>query len=70
MSDPRLVESQSCTAQEWEVLSMIKVGPGVPAVVTYSPETGWSVGTRPEDVERRICGHGLRAGQEDADSIR
>lgn len=45
----------TCTAEEACVLSMIKAWPGTPAVVTYSPEHGWSVGTRPEDVDRYLC---------------
>lgn len=44
---------RSCTADEAEVLSMIRAWPGVPAIVTHSPECGWSVSTLPEDVERR-----------------
>ncbi len=43
----------SCTREEAEVLSMIKVWPGVPAIVTYLPGGHWSVSTSPEDVERR-----------------
>ena len=43
----------TCTAEEAAVLSMIKAWPGVPAIVTYSREGGWSVGTSPEEVERR-----------------
>ena len=31
---------------------MIKAWPGVPAIVTYSPESGWSVGTDPKEYER------------------
>jgi hypothetical protein len=49
---PRAIPHQPlpCTAQEACVL--IKAWPGIPAVVTYSPEHGWSVGTRPGNVDR------------------
>jgi hypothetical protein len=45
---------RSCTREEALVLEMIKVWPGVPAIVTYSPPEGWSVGTHPDDVERYL----------------
>ena len=44
-------QTSTCTAEEAEVLSMVKCWPGIPAVVTYSPEEGWSVGTRIEDID-------------------
>lgn len=43
----------ACTREEADVLSMIKAWPGVPAIVTYSPEEGWCVATDPAEVERR-----------------
>ena len=43
----------ACTAEEAEVISMIKIWPGVPAIVTYSEGGGWSVRTDPADVKRR-----------------
>ena len=51
MTEADRKQSKTCTAAEAAVLSMIKVWPGVPAIVTYSPEKGWSVGTHPKDVE-------------------
>jgi hypothetical protein len=44
--------SHACTRDEALVLDMIKFWPDVPAIVTYSPADGWSVGTHPDDVER------------------
>ena len=43
----------TCTRGEADVLAMIKVWPGVPAIVTYLPDGSWSVSTSPEDVQRR-----------------
>jgi hypothetical protein len=42
----------ACTRAEADVLSMIKSWPGTPAIVTYSPEEGWTVSTSPRDIER------------------
>lgn len=33
---------------------MVKAWPGVPAIVTFSAEEGWTVGTHPDDVKRHL----------------
>ena len=53
MSQKKNVPMNTCTRDEAAVLSMIKVWPDIPAIVTYSRESGWFVSTSPEDVERR-----------------
>ena len=50
---------RTCSAEEAAVLSMIKSWPDIPAIVTYSRESGWSVSTSPEDVERRFTAQGF-----------
>lgn len=45
----------SCSIEKATVLSMVKAWPGVPAIVTYTPETGWSVGTRAEDAAQHLA---------------
>lgn len=54
MAGPREKRTHTCTTAEADVLSMIRVWPGIPAIVTYSTEGGWTVATSEENVERRL----------------
>ena len=48
-----------CTAQEAAVIDSIKAWPGVPAIVTFWPETGWSVRTREADTQQYYQANGI-----------
>ena len=53
MPETKNVPMSTCTRDEAAVLSMIKVWPDIPAIVTFSSDGKWSVSTLPEDVTRR-----------------
>lgn len=51
-------DSCVCSPEERTVLDMVRCWPGIPAIVTYDPERGWSVGTSESDVQSRLCAMG------------
>lgn len=57
--------TSSCTRAERDVLNMIKVWPGIPAIVTYFPDGSWNVSTSEKGIERHLqAKNGIRVESE------